>query len=246
MKYIYYIAAIFIVFSCLAAYVLFGARFEISEPALSVNDRVFSKYEMDKLLANEPPDIDREEFVQSLIEQQLLIQEAIAQNINKEEAFRHAVQDFYEQSLIKTLLDRKQESLVVDVATDEVARFESLMNQKLVISKIKVKGGNGKSNMSLEVLTTMTFPFRDLSDNLQFIMLGISKGESSEPRKSGDGLVAYRLDDVLPVKEGEKLAAEELDVKRISLLIRDKKKERLLEDWLTGIREDADIWRAGK
>ncbi len=42
MKYVYYIVAIVIVFSGLAAYGLLDTRIEVSEPVLSINDRIFS------------------------------------------------------------------------------------------------------------------------------------------------------------------------------------------------------------
>jgi len=37
--------------------------------------------------------------------------------------------------------------------------------------------------------------------------------------------------------------SEEFDVKRASLLIQDKKKEQLLDEWAELIRESAKIWR---
>lgn len=244
MKYIYYVVAIVMFFSGLAIYGLLDVRLDVSEPVLSVNDRIYSKAEISKFLEDEPSDIDKEEFFNSLIEQQLLIQEAIAQKINEEESFREAVEIFYEQSLIKILLERKQESLVVDVSTEEVAKYEALMDKHLVISKMRMAGGQGSSKMSMMLVETIERPFIDLSDDLQFIVMGLDKGDSTDPQSyGGQGLIVYRLDDISTIKKAGKSSGNDFDVKEVSLFIRDKKKEQILEDWIKNLRESADIWR---
>src|SRR3989339_695076 len=124
MKYIYYILVIMIVFSGLAAYGLFDTRVEISKPFLSINDRIISEAEFESALKRKPSYMSREQFAESLIDKQLLIQEAVRMKINKEENFRSAVEIFYEQSLIKILLDRKLDSLVVDVTDAEMEKYE--------------------------------------------------------------------------------------------------------------------------
>lgn len=244
MKYIYYIIVIMIIFSGLAAYGLFDTRIEISEPMLSVNDRIISEKEFEKMSLRKPSYMSREQFVESVIEKQLLIQEAIRMDINKEESFRSSVENFYEQSLIKILLDRKLSSLVVDVTNDEIAKYETFIQNKVFLTKKiypSLKDAQEKTN---EIVQKIETDFINLSDDLKFVVLILAKGESSKPKAKGmEGIVVYTLDDVQRMEKPETGVLEAFDIKRVSLFIQDKKKEQLLDEWTDKIRESAEIWR---
>ena len=241
MKYIYYIIVIMIIFSGLAAYGVFDTRVEISKPFLSINDRIISEDEFKNMLVRKPSYMDQEQFIESVIEKQLLIQEAIKMDINKEESFRRSVENFYEQSLIKILLDRKLDSLKVDVTDDEIAKYKAFVQNKLFITKMgypSMKDEQDKTNETIEKFETV---FLDLSDNLKFIVLNLNIGESSKPKVTDFGVFVYRLDKIQEKEEPDKI--QEFDIKRVSLYIQDKKKERLLDEWSGTIRETAEIWR---
>jgi len=244
MKYVYYVVAIVMVFSGLAAYGLLDTRIEISEPVLSINDRIFSASELDKILETEPSDTTWDQFIESLIEKQLLIQEGIKQKINTEERFRLSVQDFYEQSLVKILLDRKLDSLVVDVTTEEVSKYEELYTSQLVIKKIIYPTIENFKNKTNKKVQTLNSDFINLSNDLKFIVLNLNKGESTNPQNRGDqGMVIYKLQDIIPMEKSQETIQKPFDVKRVSLFIQDKKKEQLLTQWIADIRQSADIWR---
>ncbi|NOX32643.1 MAG: hypothetical protein GXP56_02740, partial [Deltaproteobacteria bacterium] len=182
MRYIYYIIGIMVVFSGLAAYGLFDTRLEISKPFLSINDRIISKNEFEKMSLRKPSYMSLEQFIDTVIDKQLLIQEAIKMKINKEESFRRSVENFYEQSLIKILLDRKMKSLVVDVTDDEISRYETLLQNKLFLTKTiypSMKDAQNKTRGTIEKIET---DFIDLSGDLKFIVLNLSIGESSKPK----------------------------------------------------------------
>lgn len=244
MKYIYYILVIMIVFSGLAAYGLFDTRVEISKPFLSVNDRIISEAEFESALKRKPSYMSREQFAESLIDKQLLIQEAVRMEINKEENFRSAVESFYEQSLIKILVDRKLDSLVVDVTDAEMAKYEELIQSKILLTKFNyptLKDMQEKTNESIQDIES---DFINLSDDLKFTLLSLEKGESSKPKKKGmEGILIYQLKDIRKIEKTEAGKSEEFDVKKVSLLIQDKKKEQLLDEWTDSIRESAEIWR---
>ncbi|MCD4718869.1 MAG: hypothetical protein K8S13_03290 [Desulfobacula sp.] len=242
MKYVYYIIAIMIVFSGLAAYGLFNTRVEISKPFLSINDRIISEDEFEKMShAKTSHVMSREQFIESVITKQLLIQEAIRMDINKEESFRQSVENFYEQSLIKILLDRKWDSLVVDVTNDEIAKYEALIQNRLFFTKMiypSLKDAQKRTNETIEKLEA---DFIDLSDDLKFMVLNLNIGESSKLKKTNFGIFVYMLDDIQKKEDPGK--KEEFDIKRVSLFIQDKKKEQLLAQWTDTIRQTAEIWR---
>jgi hypothetical protein len=244
MKYVYYVIGIMVVFSGLAAYGLFDTRVHISKPLFSINDRIVSETEFDRMLKRKPSYMNREQFIESVIDKQLLIQEAIRMEINREESFRESVENFYEQSLIKILLDRKLDSLVVDVTNDEIAKYEAFLSNKLVLTKMTYPSLRHAREMTNEVVRKIEADFIDLSDDLKFLVLTLEPGTVSKPKMKGmEGVVAFRLDEILKKEPAGTGTTPEFDIKRVSLFIQDKKKEQLLDEWTDKIRETADIWR---
>ncbi len=241
MKYIYYIIAIVIAFSGLAAFGIFDTRIEISKPKISINDRIISEDEFEKMLVRKPAYMSHDQFAESIIEKQLLIQQAIKMKINMEESFRQSVEHFYEQSLIKILLDRKLDSLVVDVTDDEIEKYEMFMTKALVISKNSyqsLEDAIKKVNGTGEIINA---DFIDLSDDLKFIVLNLNVGENSKPRATIFGYFTCRLENIS--KANIKTTKPVFDMKKVSVYLQDKKKEQLMESWNQSIRESADIWR---
>ena len=244
MKYIYYIIVIMIIFSGLAAYGLLDTRVEISEPLLSINDRIISEKEFEKMSLRKPFYMSREQFIESVIQKQILIQEALKMDINKEESFRSSVENFYEQSLIKILLDRKLSSLVVDVTNEEIAKYEAFLQNKLFLTKKIYPSLKDAQEKTHEIDQKMEIDFINLSDDLKFIVLNLEKGESSKPKAMDmEGIVVYTLDDIQKREKSEADVSESFDIKKVSLFLQDKKKEQLLSDWIDKIGESAEIWR---
>lgn len=241
MKYIYYIIAILAVFSGISAYVIFDPCIEISKPFLSINDRIISRAEFERFLTRKPAYMSQDQFVETVIERQLLIQEAIKNDINKEKNFQSCIQHFYEQSLIKVLLDRKQASLAVDVAMDEVKKYKACLGNNFVITKMvypSMEDMQGKTNGYAH---TFESEFSYLSDDLQFIIFNLNSGETTEPKITDSGIVQYKLEHIR--KQEELYTMEKFDIKRVSLFLDDKKKEALMNEWVDKIREKAEIWR---
>ncbi|MCK5164008.1 MAG: hypothetical protein KAQ72_09830 [Desulfobacula sp.] len=243
MKYIYYIIAIMVIFTGMAAYGLFDTRLEISKPFLSINDRIISEDEFKKMLVKKSSHMSREQFIESVIDRQLLIQEAIKTEINKEESFRRSVENFYEQSLIKIFLDRKLDSLLVDVTNDEIAKYEAFIQNKLFLTKMIYPSLKDAQKQTNETIEKIEADFMDLSDDLKFIVLNLNPGESSKPRPTDFGVFIYRLEDIQKKEKSKKDQMKEFDIKQVSLYIQDKKKEQLLDEWTEKIRESAEIWR---
>ncbi len=241
MKYIYYIIAIMIVFSGIAMVGLFDTNVEISKPYLSINDRIISQNEFDKLLEKKPSYMNTAHFEETLIEKQILIQEAIKMNINKEESFRRSVENFYEQSLIKILLDRKLESLIVDVTNDELSKYEDYIQQSFLITKTMYPSHKDYQNRTHQSIEKIEAGFLDLSDDLKYIILHLTPGESSLPLSADFGILVYTLDKINKLKKTDGM--KEFDIKGASLFLEEKKKEALMQNWTEQIRDNADIWR---
>lgn len=241
MRYIYYIIVLVILFSGLAVYGMFNPSIEVSKPFISVNDRIISEGEFDRMLKRKPGHMTNEQFIESTIEKQLLIQEAVKLQINKEESFRQSVENFYEQSLIKILFDRKLDSLVVDVTDDELEKYEIYLGNKLVITKTSYPSLEDAENRRNGSKETIESDFIDLSDDLKFLVLGLEISSLSAPQATPFGYITYRLDEMMKTKTED--AVKPFDIKKVSIFLQDKKKEQLMEAWTRSIRETAQIWR---
>jgi SurA N-terminal domain len=244
MKYVYYILVILVIFSGLAAYGIFGTRVEISKPVLSVNDRIISEAEFESALKEKPSQMSLERFSEFLIDKQLLIQEAVKMKIDKEESFRRSVENFYEQSLIKTLLERKRASIIVDVTIEEMGRYEELSQSGIFLTRFvypTIKDMQDKTN---ETVQDIESDFVNLPDDLRFALLFLDTGEFSKPFKTDmEGVLIYRLNDIQKKDRTDTGKEEEFDGRAVSLFIQDKKKEARLDEWLDSIRKSAAIWR---
>jgi hypothetical protein len=88
--------------------------------AIIINDKVIT---LDEFAGMKPShDEHRADFINSLIARELLIQEAQRTGIDKEENFRRSLQGFYEQSLVKVLMDRKLTLLSIPRPTLKISR----------------------------------------------------------------------------------------------------------------------------
>lgn len=241
MKYIYYIIAVMIVFSGLAAYGLFDTRMEVSKPYITVNDRIISEKEFERMMPRKPAYMNDEQFIDSVIDKQLLIQEAVRQGINREESFRQSVENFYEQSLIKILLDRKIDSFHVDVSNDEIEKYRLLMAYTFHITKLVYRTMAEYENAYSSGVEKIKSDFIDLSGDLKYIVMGLAPGQTSGPHTSKFGVFVYTLDRM--EKSANPDAMKTFDIKKVSLYIRDKKREQLMSEWIAQIKKSAEIWR---
>jgi hypothetical protein len=234
-----------LVFSGLAVYGLVDdTRIDISEPFISVNDRIISKTEFEKMTRRKPDYMTREQFIESVIDQQLMIQEAIRMDIHKEESFREAVENFYEQSLIKILLDRKMDALTVNVTENEIEKYRKWTGYTLFLTKFIYPGMKDALEKTSGTVQKITADFTALPDDLKFTVLSLEKGAVSQPKDMGmQGVVIYRLDDKKPVKSNDTLQKETFDARQIQRFLQNMKKEQLLDEWTRNIRQSADIWR---
>ena len=235
MKYIYYIAAILTISLALIIFQYFTDRpVTDKQPAIVVNERVITVEELAKL--SPPHDESRQDFINSIITKELLLQEAQRAGIDKEELFRRSIQSFYEQSLVKVLMDRKFASLNISVSDNEVQRYYSMLDKKVSLTLYKgakaedLDAGSGAGEK-------MNVSFGDLSRNMKLIVSLLKKGEKSRPFNSGSEYMSIVLDDIQP--GGVRQSGMDRD--GIRKLIAEEKREQMISKWIDGLRKKARI-----
>ncbi len=230
MKYVYWTIL------CVAAVTLAILGYQTSrEPSfhgdagLVINGQAFSADEFERRFAASPlHPHDREGFVEQLVTQQLIIQEAQKLAIDKEESFRLSLQNFYEQSLVKTLMDRQYRSAENSASELEVARYQFFAD-KILRMTLTPTGTAGLPQ-------SQTVPFLELPATLRQQLASLEPGSASPPFRLGDERVVVRLDGVEAV-HGKNTEGTEW----LRQLLREDKRARSMDEWLGALRDSATV-----
>ena len=239
MRYIYYIIIILIGLSAIIGYELRSKHYPPKDAALIINGRVITIDEFNKLYSSQPPHLrEKDDFINSLITKELLIQESQKEGIDKEEPFRKSIQHFYEQSLIKLLMDRKFASLNITINKDELNRYVSFLNKKLHVTIFtfdsieEAKKGDYRDGESKGIY------FVDLSKDIRESVISLEEGKMTEPIKTGDKYIIIRLDRV-EIRSSQ--MPSDAEKERIKKMLIEEKKEIIINDWMADLRKKASI-----
>lgn len=81
----------------------------------------------------------RKQYVENLIEKEILLQEAQRQGIDREKDFMKSIENYWEQALLKMLLERKSIEIsgMVHVYDNEVENYYKDSGEDMPFSKVK-------------------------------------------------------------------------------------------------------------
>jgi hypothetical protein len=242
MRYIYYIIIIFLLLSAIVGLELRSKRSPTKDAALIINNRIITTDEFNGLYASQPlyqeGQKGKSDFINSLITKELLIQESQREGIDKEESFRQSIQNFYEQSLIKLLIDRKFTSLHVTVSDEDVNRYIALMGKKLHLTIFTFTSPEEAEKGIYKDGESETVSFSDLSKTMQGIIIPLREGGVTHPVRSGDKYIVVRLDGTETTSAKTPSASEKGEIRKILL---EDKKEEMIDDWIADLRRRASI-----
>jgi hypothetical protein len=237
MKYIYYIVIILLGISAIIGYELIGSRNIPGEAAIVINDRTITSTEFERLYSQQHGQ-SKTDFINSLITKELLIQESRKLGIDKDESFRKSIQNFYEQSLIKLLIDRKISSLKPTDIDDEFIKCVNAFNKKFHVTVLSFdtleqasKGDYGKGEKKIALLD-------DLSADIRESVIRSEAGKIIGPLKSGDKYLVVRID---KIETDPSVRPSEHDKQHIRSMLSEEKKEKTVNEWISNLREKAKI-----
>lgn len=236
MKYLFVIAMIVCIVTGLTLF--FSAKqtpLPLDKTALIINGHAVSQETVDKDKFSYH-DEKQQARLDSIITQQLLIQEAQRLRIDKEESFRKALKEYYENSLVKVLLDRKDRELEVSVEDWEIENYISL--QGCTVSFTRLEDIPTTENLQESGGLTTTALFDDLASPIQLLLSTLEPGKFGLLFDTGHEKYAIRLNKISP---GENKELKEYDKKYLREIIEDYKKEQLFNSWLAELIAKADI-----
>ncbi len=239
MRYLYYIVAILLLLSAIIAYQLSVPAVPEQKAALIINEKVITTEEFARLFeARQARGEGKRDFINSLITRELLIQASQKEGIDREEPFRKSIQNFYEQSLIKLLMDRKFASLDISVSDEELSQCVGLMRKKMHLTVFSFADQEGAEKGVTQKGETTAACFRDLSQDIQSAVAGLEPGQKSKPLMVGDRYLVVRMD---KAADAAACAPPAVDRERLRQTLREEKKEKIINDWVSDLRKKAFI-----
>ncbi len=180
---------------------------------------------------------DHTALLDSAITRELLIQEAQRLKLDKEESFRLSLQTFYEESLIKTLMDRQYAGPTIAVSETEIDAYLALFGKVVTFTRLPV------DTSSIPVPTSDQGPqnevlFDDLAEPLKFLLSGLKPGEYAMKFDTGSEQYAIRLDAITP---SSALPTTVPKREQIRQLLADYKRQQQIANWLNELRNKASI-----
>lgn len=244
MKYIYYIIGILLVFSILVGAIYYKGYYsenkDSSEVVLKINGRIYTNDEFNILLKDKPHDLTNLQYTKTLIDKELLIQEAMRLQLHEDPNFKAAIKNYYEQSLISALMNSKSEEMIPVASEAEINKLISMLSAKANISTLFYKEyDNAISDSSRTGEKTVSVDFADLSDSLKYHISSIDVGQKTRPLANESGYKVIRLNKI--EKAGQEIPVNETMRAMASKIITSCKKKDLMETWQQELKNKADI-----
>jgi len=239
MKYLYFIIAIVLAITLISFYFLLPDKpIPQTDIAVTVNGHnlarktIESRYVKFGYHSEDLPDM-----VDEAITREILIQEAQRQGIDREPSFREALQNYFENSLIKVLLDRQNSKISVSVSDREIDRYLSFSGKLVTYTQL-----NSIPKSSDQIKTapgiTNTVLFDDLALPLRLTLFSLSPGEFRITADTGSEKYAIRLDKIEPSRPD---TVSHQDRKKIRDILVEFKRERQMQKWLADLKKNASI-----
>lgn len=241
MKYLLTILFLFFLSTAVTLYFLWPSSPKPENDfALSVNGHGMSQLQVDKQSEGRGyHGEDARDKVNSIVTRELLLQEAERSGINKEPGFREMLKSYYEQSLIKTLTDRKLASIKVEVDESEIDHYLSCFGKLYTFTRLPLINGEvprGEAGQQSTVL------FDDLAESLRLLLAGLQPGESASQFDTGTEIGQIRLDAVSKKAEGGQV----IDRQQVKNILTQYKRGREIDSWINELRKKASIIIKGK
>jgi len=177
------------------------------------------------------------DLLDSAITRELLIQEAQRQDLDKEESFRVSLKTFYEESLIKTLMDRQYSAPTTIITGAEVDTYLSYFGKMVTFSRLPVV--DHKLHVSAEVTVPQNeVLFDDLAEPMKILLSCLKPGEYAVKFDTGNEEYAIRLEKVGGASETiTTLPARE----HVKVMLEEYKQQQQIDNWLYELRNKASI-----
>lgn len=177
---------------------------------------------------------DDKEILDTIIINELLLQEAQRRGIDKEPNFRISVQNYYEQSLIKILIDIQFSDMKAESTDEDINQYISNYGKTFTYTRLSANNSADASQMQQQ----RSALFDDLSDYLKLTLGGMKVGDVVTDVLTGSEVISFRLDRIEPGPVQEPFIGNRESIRK---MITNYKKGRALTAWIKELRDRATI-----
>lgn len=167
------------------------------------------------------------------VTRQILVQEAQRIGIDKENSFRKSLKEYYEQSLIKVLTDRKLAEMKVSVSEEDVDRYFSRFGHIYTFTRFPIEDGEIKENSGYQ----STVLFDELSVTLRLLIADLNPGESAKQFETGTEISMIRLD---KIEVADVPAVVKKDRNRVREQLENHQRSLEIDRWINGLQKKHD------
>lgn len=225
------------------------------ENIASVNDTPISLAEFQKevsILSKRNPAFKitpqaLEEQLITIIDKKILLQEAMKKGITEDERFVETIKTFWEQTLIRELVELKAGEWTdkLFVTEDEVERHYQMMQYMPVVKYARVKNKGQAEEIKGKMLKGLQVDGAETLGPLYIEDVGVGALINAFDMNAGETGV-YETDEgyvVIQVVKKEKTAVPPLkdSYSRIKTFLLEQKKQNAMEKWLTEVKSSAKI-----
>jgi parvulin-like peptidyl-prolyl isomerase len=246
MRYLYIVAGVILIILGISGMTFLRSRPPESREMIRINDRIITTEEFEReyseatSLYNQKK--DRKEFIEDLITKELLLQEAKRRGLDLKPDFRRAIQNYYEQTLLKNLTQERMAEIDITVTEEEIASYYENMGKVFIIRTILFPDEEG-AKKALKGFPSdkgelKTLYLDELPDDLLNDILNLREGETlNRPIKTDQGFLVLKVEAIRKagVPPIERVRDE---IKRILV---EKKRRSEMERWLADLRKKAII-----
>ncbi len=246
MRYIYIVAGLILIIVGISGMTLLKSGPPVSREAVRVNahsitDEEYRKaYEEKASTCPVPP--DKKQFVDDLVTREILIQEAKRLGLDREEPFRRSLQNYYEQTLLKNLTQRKMSDIKVSVSEQEIASYYENMGKvyelRVIALPTEREANEAIRNFPSGKAERKMLHVDEIPPGMLDAVLVLKAGDVSlRPVPCDKGFFVFRL-------EGHKKEpVPPLDTVReeIRKTIEEKKRQGEMEKWLEGLKKNSRV-----
>lgn len=239
MKYLLTILSIFCVITALSLFMLWPKKQAVEQDiAVTVNGHNLARTTLtDQENTSSYHQNNTNDLMDSAITRELLLQEAQRQAIDKEPSFRASLKSFYEQSLIKVLLDRQYQKMQAKVTEEEIDTFLAYYGKRVIFSRLAV-ADTSPPNITTKQGQQTSAIFDDLAVPVQVLIANLKPGEFAVKYDTGNDQYAIRLDSIVDASTATATLPDRTTVRQ---LMAEHKREQQINLWLNNLRKSASI-----
>lgn len=245
MRYIYIVAGLILIIVGISGMTLLKPRTPVSREAVKVNGRLVTLDEFAKAYEEKaatcPVRPDKKQFLDDLVTREILIQEAKRLGLDREEPFRRSIQNYYEQTLLKNLTQKKMSDIKVSVSEEEIASYYASMGKAYELRVITLssehEANEAVRNFPSEKVKRRTLQMDEIPHEMLDAVLALKAGEVSLIPRPCEGFLVFKLEGYrkTSVPPLERIHDE------VKKTIEEKKRRNEMERWLEGLKKNSRV-----